>query len=207
MTYLDADGSEQSVSDYTVMTSSTTQLTTGWYIVNANLTISSRIVVQKDADVHLILCDDKTLTAKAGISVTSSNNGKLTIYAQSTGSSMGVLSATTQKKMNYAPIGGYGNKTETSHAGTITINGGKITATTQSAKCVAAIGGSTKGGAGNITINGGIVEAIVTGTANSPHSALGFGFNGNAQNGTVTINGGKVTVTGPANGTKELCRI
>ena len=203
VTYLDADGSEQSVSDYTVMTSSTTQLTTGWYIVNANLTISSRIVVQQDADVHLILCDDKTLTAKAGISVTSSNNGKLTIYAQSTGSSMGVLSATTQKKKNYAPIGGYGNKTETSHAGTITINGGKITATTQSAKCVAAIGGSTKGGAGNITINGGIVEAIVTDTANSPHSALGFGFNGNAQNGTVTINGGKVTVTGPTSGSKS----
>ena len=57
---------------------------------NYIVTVSDRINVS--GDVHLILCDNATLIASKGIGVTGNNS--LTVYAQSTGDSMGALIAT-----------------------------------------------------------------------------------------------------------------
>lgn len=71
----------------------------GWYVVTGNITLSKGAVCQ--GDVHLILADGATLTAKGfyefptrvpGIQV-SGNDNSLTIYAQSTGDQMGQLIA------------------------------------------------------------------------------------------------------------------
>lgn len=193
VTYLDVDGSVQSVTDYNEVTKKSHNLSnSGWYVVKSSCSVSSNIVVGED--VKLILCDGATLTTTGGISVVSGK--KLTIYAQSTGSNKGAISA--KAKSNYAAIGGYGSKASTRQAGTIIINGGKITASAASSKYVAAIGGAQSGGVDNITINGG--EVNVTATSNylfSAYSALGFGFGGNRKDSNVTINGGQVKVTGP----------
>jgi hypothetical protein len=94
VSFLDADGTEESCTTYTSVTESTTAWSTGWYVVDSTTPInSSRVTVT--GDVHLILCDGKTLTAEKGINVEGTN--KLTIYAQSTGNTMGALTATAAK--------------------------------------------------------------------------------------------------------------
>ena len=82
----------------TVVDSGTTDWGTGWYAVTGNVTVSDRITVT--GDVHLILCDDCTLTAEKGITVAEGNS--MTIYGQSGGT--GVLVATGDE--NCAGIGG-----------------------------------------------------------------------------------------------------
>ena len=75
-----------------------------WYVVNGDITISSRISVT--GDVHLILADGCKLTANSGIQVQDDDNdisngssNSLTIYAQSEGDGMGVLAASGGEKM------------------------------------------------------------------------------------------------------------
>ena len=79
------DGSQ---STYTTVTDSTTSWSNGWYVVNSNVTVSSRISVT--GTVYLILCDGYKLTASAGITVTGNNH--LVIYGQDAGT--GALQAT-----------------------------------------------------------------------------------------------------------------
>ena len=54
---------------------------TGWYVVQENVFIDSRITV--NGDVHLIRADGKELTAGEGIGVNEGNS--LTIYGQANG--------------------------------------------------------------------------------------------------------------------------
>lgn len=61
----------------------------GWYVVQGEVTISSRVTVT--GNVHLILKDGCNLTVNGGIDVTGTNS--LTIYAQSAGEGMGKLTA------------------------------------------------------------------------------------------------------------------
>ena len=100
----------------TPVTSETTTMNNGWYVVDSNVTISSRITIS--GTVHLILCDGKTLTASAGISLTSGNT--LNIYGQSAGT--GELKSSAHG-VN-AGIGG----TEYVDGGTLTIHGGVVNA-------------------------------------------------------------------------------
>ena len=80
VTYLDASGAQQTLSsgNYTVVTDQTAW-TSGWYVVNADVTIDSRITAT--GDVHLVLKDGVTFNAKKGITVNynSSANNALTI--------------------------------------------------------------------------------------------------------------------------------
>ncbi|MCD7764148.1 MAG: InlB B-repeat-containing protein, partial [Lachnospiraceae bacterium] len=144
--YIDENGDIRSCEEYTLITSDMTELSSGWYLVGSNVTISDRIVVS--GDVHLILADGYTLDADSGITVNS--DASLTIYGQSGGT--GELNATSETD-DYAGIGsdGYGNS-----SGTITINGGTITA--NGGRWAAGIGGSSECAA-NITINGGTITA------------------------------------------------
>lgn len=177
VSYIDGNGTSQTV-DATELESTTTSWTDGsWYIVpEGGLTISGRIAVS--GTVNLILRDGTELTASAGITTT---NATLNIYAQSTGT--GALTATgangASKIGGSAGIGGIGVGVSVSGGagGTVNIYGGTVTATG---------GNGGLGGGGGAGIGGG---------------GLGWTSNaGSGAGGTVNIYGGTVTATGGTGG-------
>ncbi len=203
--YVDANGASYIANGVTEVEGDVTTWSDGWYVVDSDVEISSRITVS--GMVNLILADDCTLTASNGIDVNSGNT--LNIYVQSGGT--GKLTATGTGEG--AGIGG-GSRDD---AGTITINGGTVTAT-GSNNGGAGIGGGRLGDGGTITINGGTVTAFgatyaagigggwsgsggsininggtVTATSGANAAGIGGGYTGSG--GTITINGGKVTAT------------
>lgn len=221
VTYLDASGTQQTLADgtYTVVTDQT-EWTSGWYVVNANVTIGSRITAT--GDVHLVLMDGFKLTASKGITVNydATSNNALTIYAQSDGTGMGGLLVNSVDD-NLAGIGGgdyqdcgvitinggdldikcgenganigsgrhpYNNSTINN--GVVTINGGKLNLRSNSMGNAAAIGGGEYTSGGTITINGGNI------TANGSTYGAGIGGCDGYGGGVITINGGTITAKG-----------
>ena len=159
-------------------------LDTGWYVVEGSVNVNdiTRIVV--NGDVNLILKDNASLTARAGITVDVNNNvtNRLTIWAQSAGANMGKLTAYGWN--GGAGIGGgYGGS-----GGTVTVTGGEVKATAYDGG--AGIGGGDLGAGGEVTVTGGKVTA----TGRNGSAGIGGGYKG--AGGTVTINGGEVTATG-----------
>ena len=224
VSYRDENGDTATCGSATVVDADTSEWASeldseAWYVVNTNVTISTRITVS--GDVHLILADGGKLTAEKGISVTSGNS--LTIYGQ--GTEDGELIATSQQYRENAGIGG---DSEDAAHGNITINGGKITAT--GGADAAGIGSgyehkhTSDTSNGTITINGGTVTA--TGSSNgagiggghandipggdivikdgtvianggTKAAGIGTGFSNYSLNGrSITISGGNVTATG-----------
>ncbi len=190
VTYVNASGVAQTpIENATDITSSTTTWTSGWYYISSDVTISSRVTVR--GTVNLILGDGATLKASDGIAVVSGDS--LTIWGQTNGT--GRLEATSVYNRR-AGIGGNGMD-ETQAAGTITINGGVIYAS--STEYGAAIGGGGNkdytnrygGSGGTITINGGNVTAV----AGDSGAGIGGGWN-QGNGGTIKITGGTVTATG-----------
>ena len=160
-----------------------------WYVVNGDITISSRISVT--GDVHLILADGCKLTANSGIQVQDDDNdisngssNSLTIYAQSEGDGMGVLAASGGEKN--AGIGGDSRGS----GGTVAIHGGVVSATSGNG---AGIGGGLRGSGGTVTIHGGVVSAT---SGNGAGIGGGqCGRNDVIVGGTVYIYGGVVSAT------------
>lgn len=176
--YIDADGTEKNAIA-SLLTSSSTTLYDGWYVVKSDVTIHNRITCQ--GFVHLILCDGCKLTSERGISVID-GEGTLSVYGQKKGT--GTLEVTGNQSEVWAGIGGVFNEGN----GLITINGGEITITVNEyAKYGAAIGG--RFGAGNVVINGGTINV----TGGGYNTSIGGGYQGNAK---VTINGGNINVDG-----------
>ena len=168
--YVDASGAAQTpVTEYTPVTASTTW-TTGWYVVDANTTISTRIEIS--GDVHIILTDGCTLST-GGVKV--APGGSLTIWGQTEGS--GTLIA--DGRHTFAP------GIECTDA-SVTINGGTVTANGDSSG--AGIGGGN-GAGGTVTINGGAV------TAKGEDGAAGIGGGYVGSGGEITITGGTVTAS------------
>lgn len=145
--YVDGDGYINS-HEATVLTGSSnpTTLDAGWYYVAESITYNGQLQFS-DGDVHLILCNDATLTINSGSSNALQVNGNLNIYYQtaSYGQDFGALVA------NSGASGGSHAGIHANNNGNITINGGNITATSS-----AGYGIST---AGIITINSGTVHA------------------------------------------------
>ena len=79
--YRDENGVAQQCTNYTAVAASNTLWSSGWYVLNSDVTFDHNITV--DGDVRLILADDMTLEAKMGITVEGDNS--LTVYAQSAG--------------------------------------------------------------------------------------------------------------------------
>ena len=208
ISYVDASGTAQTpITDYAVINEDSNTLSGGWYVAAGDVMANSHLTVT--GNVNIILCDGANLTAAKGIRV--ENGNSLTIWAQERGT--GRLIAIGEYRC--AAIGGNFN----GNAGTITINGGNITAEagsngaaigggcngnggtitinagniTARAAEAAAIGGGYMSSAGVITINGGTVDAKVTGSS----AAIGMGQNPtyNSVTSSVTINGGVVTAT------------
>ena len=181
--YLDENGEEQTADNVAVIDNQTAEWSGGWYVVNSDVEISDRITVT--GDVHLILADGNTLTAKSGIGVDGEGNS-LTIYGQTGGT--GKLIATGGS--GQAGIGGAEN-------GTITIKGGTVTATGGSE--AAGIGGNSNGTAKKIIINGGNITAKGGRGRWGGGAGIGSGYYSRKDIGDIIINGGTVTATGGTN--------
>ena len=191
--YLDESGIAQTV-DAKILTDET-ELTAGWWVVESDVIISSRIKIK--GMVNLILSDGVTLTADKGITVGEDN--RLNIYAQANGT--GTLVANGQNEETgsstkyFSGIGGYqyyqnGRGMVYKATGTIAINGGVVTATGRYG--APGIGGGD--GGYTIIVNGGTVTA----NGGSLAAGIGSGRDQSANPGTVMINGGTVTATGGA---------
>ena len=145
--YVDADGYSDK-HEATVLTGSTdpTTLDAGWYVATGNVTYTGQLQFSS-GDVHLILCNDATLTITSGSTNALQVDGNLTIYCQcATGNQeLGALVATSG--------GNYGSNDgiHANNNGNITINGGKITATSNTGDGISTTG--------IITINSGNVTA------------------------------------------------
>ena len=217
VTYIDVNGESQNCESYTVVQNSGEAVTwtSGWYVVNENVTITGGIKTPSNtsADIHLILCDGATLTVTGGdesnsteslISLSASVNSQteeispsnLTIYGQSNHS--GKLVAN-----NSGSIGIY-------VIGNVTVAGGTVEAT----------GSNTgiKAQAGDITIKRGTVtstkeegnqnygiyaehdvtieDGTVTAAASGEYANAGIRSGNDSGTGDLTISGGTVTATG-----------
>ena len=184
--YLDENGASQTRDDYILVTAETTTLENGkWYVVNSTV---SRGSINVSGTARLVLCDGAKLTlqgehSQAGLRVTPGNS--IVIYGQREGT--GQLQANGGGAA--AGIGGG----ESENAGTVTINGGVVTATGSSG--AAGVGGGWSqtlkvGNGGTVTINGGRLLAL----GGSEGAGIGGGELGSG--GTVKISGGCVMATG-----------
>jgi hypothetical protein len=185
--YKDGD-SIKSVSA-TSISSSSTSLSSGFYVVDSDITIDNRITI--NGDVSIILSDGISLNAKEGINVSSGNT--LTIYGGKLGT--GKLVANSS---NYNA--GIGANSGVS-SGKIIINGGVIESNGNGGSHGSAgIGGAgtsswdSSKDAGTIIINGGTV------TASGACHASGIGTGYNTGTGIVIINGGTINATGGSEG-------
>ena len=203
--FIDASGNlETTTENVTVIDHShvISEWSTGWYIVEGDVAIPGR--VQVNGDVHLILADGCTLNAEQGIGLQDVNSN-ITIYAQSTEEGTmgtleaGTLEATVTSNTRNAAIGADCDIYSGTNAGSITINGGKVTAISVSSSAAAIGGGDANFPSvghitGSITINGGIVTAKKAVSANYGAAIGAGGDNGGGGNvtGGIYINGGTV---------------
>lgn len=183
ISYVDENGIEQRVDDYTTVEKAGSTLKSGWYVLAGNAN-KGKLDVQ--GDVKLVLCEGATLECK-GVHVKSGN--KLTIYGQVKGNqASGKLVSTASD--HCAGIGG-GKKEK---GGQITICGGHVEA--EGGKYGAGIGcgDEGKGTDGNITIYDGYVKAKggSEGAGIGGGDERGFHANIYIKGGQVIANGGKL---------------
>ena len=187
----------KTISDYTLLTGSDDWVGIGandddkdhYYVVKGNVSYKTLNVFGR---VHLILCDDATLTCWGGIIVDNIHNlAKLFIYSQSDGAKQGRLVVTNNEYEGAAGIG----STHMEACGEITIHGGNLDVT--GGKRGAGIGGGGRlpddqqaGADGITTIYGGHVKA------QGGNWGAGIGGGASANGGTFYLYGGEVTAIG-----------
>ena len=196
--YINSSG-QPDTADCTEITSSSTTLNTGWYVVNGNVSIGSTVTV--NGDVNLILADGAKLTVTgssgcAGICVVDDGEtvNSLTIYCQEGGS--GELSATGGS--SGAGIGGNDKTGATTlgDCGAVTIYGGVINAIGGSYG--AGIGGGDNyGNGGTVAIYGGTVTAKAV---SSSTAGIGNGWAG-SNRGTLIVGAGRSVMAGESEAT------
>ncbi len=175
-----------SCDSYTVVTSTTTAWTAGWYVVRDTVTISDAVTVS--GTVNLILCDGGRLTALAGINVP--GGAALTVFGQSGGTGAllagckpGASGLTATIQDTRAGIGG----TAGSDCGAITICGG----------LVYALGGETASGIGAGLLGNGGAVTIYGGTVNAGGMQGGVAIGGSySMSGMPAVDGGTITIYG-----------
>ena len=166
-------GADIDLYDYQVFTKDMTTLTSGWYVMNTDMTLDTRLAIS--GNVNLVLDGNSTIFVNKGIHVPGSHS--LTIWGTSTN---GVLWAISQG--GNAAIGGNSQGVN----GHITINGGIITAQAEGDGAGIGSGKELAGTGDDIVINGGTVFAF-----GGPGSPIGGG--NTASNPNITINGGSVS--------------
>ena len=206
VSYVKADGTTDT-HQAKVLTGNETTLDAGWYVVISNINYTGTVSLG-DGEVTIILADGKTMTLSSdGDGIRGNNGCTLTIYGQTLGT--GTLSATaTSEGKAISHNGNVAICTGTvivngqwgiSAIGTVTINGGTLSATSST-------GGYAVYSATGIIINGGQVEA--TSTYNAICGDLTMtGGNVTANGlwgiiGNLTMTGGNLTATGNDTGIK-----
>ena len=136
--YIDADGNPQTCTNFTELTNATDvgYPSAGWYVVTEDVLYNSGFYCGS-GDIHLILCDGAKMTIETDNGDAIQVAGSFIIYAQSTGSSMGQITATCSHSNGI-------------YASNVTICGGQITATGPHSNGIYA---------SNVTIHGGQVSA------------------------------------------------
>ena len=181
--YYDGFGNRLACTSYTVLTDATSVYLNdgGWYVVNANTTITRAINVNGTS--HIILCDGVTLRAQ---SITVGASGAVYIYGQKENTGIFRNIPPTSGTTALAGIGGSGNDA----AGEIHILGGKIYATGYN-------GGAGIGGTLNPATSIEIARATVYAQGSEVSTAHGgAGIGSVARSGQITIYSGKITATG-----------
>ena len=180
---------ENTISDYRFMTATQTTWSSGWYVVEKNVTNTGPVTI--DGTVNLIILDGVTLTLNCTIALDGDNT--LNIY----GGEQGTGKLSIEKSFPYrAGIGcdyyrGILINAPVNIGGTLAVHG-----------CEISVNGDIHGTPGigiqNVTIYGGNVKATGFGGAGIG-SAIGFDYDG-----TVKIYGGDVTAVSKndENGTK-----
>ena len=170
--YIDENGNTQVIEDLTKLTGYESELTSGWYLVDDNITYSNSLQISDD--VNIILADGVTMNVTCYANYNEicahsplyGENGNLTIYGQS--NQTGAIRTNTTNGIKVA-------KNNSFDVANITVNGGAVTA-------ISASTGAYNGiNAQNLTVNRGSITAS---------GAAGYGIN--AEN--LTINGGVVTI-------------
>ena len=165
--------SQKTCTNYTKISYEDDEWKNGWYVAEGKFDLDNRVTVS--GIVYLILKDGAELTVTLGIDVSEENT--LYIYAQSESEQTGTL--ISKNFSNGAGIGsGYHGS-----GGTVTINGGTVTAT---GNYGAGIGSGYHGSGGTVTINGGTVNA-------TGNYGAGIGAGCYGSGGTVTVNSSTVT--------------
>ena len=193
--YLDGNGGDQECTSYTILNSvaditgalNNDMLPAGWYVVNDDINYTNKLTL--NGDVHIILVNGKTLTVTNTAGDAIRHTGSLNIYGQYHGT--GAINATAGNgDVAFNIIGGNltindgvittAGGTGYNVSGSVTINGGSITANHLSGNGIDAGGTVTindgtvsahslyhtiKGS--HITINGGVVSAICDDTNGS----------------------------------------
>ncbi len=218
--YIDENGVEQTAHNVTEITEQTYYVKEGgWYMVDSSFFHDNNDVeFICIGDVHLILCDGCKFEMNSFLSV----RGSLTIYGQKKGTGKLITGLKYSDGSHLPEYERYNNKGSAGIGGegTLTINGGTITAF--GGKKAAGIGDSYSNDFGDIIINGGTVNAtggegaagigsdymnyrstvtINGGTVNATGGEGGFGIGGNSNYSNTTINGGTVSASG-TNGMK-----
>lgn len=193
-----AAGEQTKTASAILLNSDNTLLSSGWYYVDGETTISDRITVK--GTVNLILADGCEFNAGAGIRVAEGNT--INIYAQSAGEGCGKFKANVAYD---AAIGGNAgtdrpdNGDPGENAGTINIYGGQIKVDDNSGIIGGGMGGdgADKGGdggdGGTISIYGGMVSASIIG--GGPGGYDSGWWEGNAGGGIVNLSWSSVTDT------------
>ncbi len=192
VSYLDENGIEQTVSTYT--TAKEEDVSWGeagkstCVVVDEFLYFYDRLTVY--GDLMLILADYGQAVPVKGISV--DENATLSIYAQSTGETVGRLVVPNPDSLEDGAAG-IGGSLDTVN-GAVNIYGGFVEVTGGAGAAgigAGATSGSNTAESGNITIYGG--EVTATGGSNA--CGIGAG-NGNSSVGVITIQNGMVTANG-----------
>ncbi|MBR0414960.1 MAG: hypothetical protein IJI67_07815 [Clostridia bacterium] len=139
------------------------RLGAGWYTVSENTTMPSRLIVDMGA-VHLIVCDDTTLTLGEGIEV--GKNASLSIYTQVNNS--GKICADINRNnlpAAYKDAAIIGGGADSADCGDITIHGGILDLKTTGWTYGSVIGGAKGGSPNVITIYGGTIDLCQSGEA------------------------------------------
>ena len=164
--YLDENGQQQTHDALPLLGGGATTLAAGWYVVNSDISYTGTVSLVGSGDVKLILADDHTMNIgtsenRIEYGIETYNNAQtLTIYGQSIGDHMGILSVYSSHYCIY-PVA-------------LTINGGHVIANADGNDATA-----LRTTYQAITINGGIVEATATGTgAYAIHSGDNFTYAG-----------------------------
>ena len=163
--YLDENGMEQSITNYTVMNDNTYELFDGWYVLKDVVTVDFLSV---RGNVNLILCDNAKFTLDSNWEGFRLDEGKsLTIYAQSTGDKMGKFYVTAGREAGLDL-----------YMANLIINGGDVSFTGKDEN-----GNGIAGYESSIYINGG---SLTANGAWDGISSVGISING----GSLTANGG-----------------